>query len=121
MTERAKSANSSAGICCGPSQSASSGARVHLDDDPVGADGGSGPRQRQHEIAPAGGVGRVDDHRQVRLVLQHRHRPEVERVARGALERPDAALAEDDALVALLGHVLGGHQQLLDGRRRGRA
>src|SRR5690349_24113600 len=39
---------------------------------------------------------RVDDHRQVRLVLQHRHRADVERVARRVLERRDAALARSE-------------------------
>ena len=56
----------------------------------------------------------IDDHRQVRLVLEHRNRAEVERVPGRRLEGLDPALAEDDPVVALLGHVLGGHQQLLD-------
>ena len=43
------------------------GLRVRLDDDAVGArrDGGAG--ERRHELAAAGGMRRVDDHRQVGL------------------------------------------------------
>ena len=117
-TSRANSPNSAVGICCGPSQSASSGDGMRLDDDPVRAHRGSRPRQRQHQVAPAGRVRRVDDHRQVRLVLQHRDRAEVERVPRRPLEGLDPALAEDDPLVSLARDVLGRHQQLLDRRRR---
>ena len=68
-----------------------------------------------------GGVARVDDDRQVRELLEHRHRHQVEREAVGGLERADAALAEDDLLVALLEDVLGRHQQLLERARRARA
>ncbi len=50
------------------------GARVRLDDDPVGTDRDGCPGERQDEVAPAGGVRGIDDHRQVRLVLEHRDR-----------------------------------------------
>ena len=86
---------SATGICCAASHSACSGSRVHLDDDPVGARRDRGARERQHEVAPAGRVRRVDDHRQVRLLLQHGDRADVEREARRRLERLDPALAED--------------------------
>ncbi len=36
---------------------------MNLDDDAVGARGNGGARQRQHELAAAGRVRRVDDHR----------------------------------------------------------
>ena len=45
------------------------------------------------------------------------HGRDVERVARGGLERPDAPLAQDHVRVAARHHVLGGHQPLLDGAR----
>ena len=51
------------------------GARVHLDDDPVGARRGRGQRQRQHQVAPPGRVARVDDDRQVRELLAAPARP----------------------------------------------
>ena len=94
------------------------GLRVHLDHDAVGARGHRCARERQHEIAAPGGVRRVDEHRQMGLALEHRHRREVERVPRRALERLDPALAEDHALVPLLRDVLGRHEELLDGRGR---
>ena len=53
----------------------------------------------------------------MRLVLQHRHGPEIQREPRRRLEGLDPALAKDDPLVPLLGDVLGRHQQLLDRRR----
>src|SRR3989442_1496897 len=94
------------------------GPRMHLDDDPVRAGGDSGARQRQHELAATGGMQRIDDHREVRLLLQHGNGADVERVPRRPLERRDAPLAEDHLRVALLHDVLRGHQQLLDRRRR---
>ena len=72
------------------------------------------PGQRPDQPPVPGGVRGVDDHRQVRVELQPRDRAEVEREARGGLERADAALAEHDRLVALLEDVVGRLQQLLD-------
>ena len=89
--------NSAAGICCGPSQSASSGAGCTSTMIPSRSDRDRRARERQDEVAPTGRVRGVDDHRQMRLLLQHRDRAEVERVTRRALEGPDPALAEDDA------------------------
>ena len=90
------------------------GARVDLDHDPVGAHGHAADRQRLDEPALAGGVRRVHHDRQVRQVVEQRHRGQVQRVAGGRLEGPDAALAQDDLGVAGRGDVLGGHQPLLD-------
>src|SRR2546421_269019 len=50
---------------------------MRLDDDPVCANRDGCPRQRQDELTLARRMGRIDDHRQVRLVLQHRHRTQV--------------------------------------------
>ena len=66
-----------------------------------------------------GGVAGVDDHGQVRELLEHRDRGEVEREAVRRLERADAALAQQHVGVALLEDVLRRHQQLLE--RRGQA
>jgi hypothetical protein len=79
---------------------------VHLDEQAVGARGHRRERERRDERRAAAGVARVDQHRQVRLGAEHRHRGHVERVARRRLEGADAALAEDHALVALHAHVL---------------
>ena len=94
------------------------GPRMRLDDDPVRADRRRRPRQGQDERPPPGGVGGVDDHRQVRLLLEHRDRAEVERVPGRGLEGLDSPLAEDDPVVPLPRDVLGRHQELLHGRGR---
>ncbi len=53
---------------------------------------------------------------QMAELLHHRDGGDVESVAGGVLEGADAALAEDDLLVAPGQDVLRGQQQLLDGR-----
>ena len=93
------------------------GLRVHLDEHSVRAHRGRSPGQRWHQLAPPGGVRRIDDYRQVRLTLEHRDGPEIECVARAGLERLDPTLAEHDLLVSLLRHALCRHQQLVDGSR----
>ena len=50
----------------------------------------------------------------MRQLLEHGHGREVERVARVVVKRADAALAEDDLLVAAGHDVLGAHEQLLE-------
>ena len=57
----------------------------------------------------------VDDDRQVGELFNHRHRGQVEGVAGLGLKGADAALAEDDILVAACHDVLGTHQPFLDG------
>ena len=100
--------------CCSASESASSGRGWTSTMIPSAPDRHAADRERLDQPALAGGVRRVDDDRQVRQVVHQRHRREVQRVARGRLERPDAALAQDDLRVAGRGDVLGGHQPLLD-------
>ena len=90
---------------------------MDVDDHAVGADRDRGARERYDEVLAAGGVGRVDDDRQVAGRLDDRHRGDVEGVAGRRLEGADAALAQDDVEVAALGDVLRRHQPLLDGRR----
>src|SRR5580765_1507501 len=94
------------------------GSRVHLDDDPVRTRGHRGTRKRQDELTPARGMRWIDDHRQMRLLLQHGNGADVERVPRRALKRRNPPLAEDYLGVPFLDDVLGRHQQLLDRRRR---
>ena len=88
---------------------------MDLDDDAVGARPRRRPATAADELAAPGGVARVDDHRQLGALLEHRHGDQVEGEAVGGLERPDPALAQDDRVVALLEDVLGRHQQLVDG------
>ena len=91
-------------------------ARVDLDHDPVGARRDAGQRHRLDQPALAGGVRRIDDHRQVGQVVEQGHGRQVERVAGVRLEGPDAALAQDHVGIARADDVLGGHQPLLDRR-----
>src|SRR5262245_61560231 len=90
---------------------------VHLDDQAVGAGGHRGAGHRRHHVAPSGAVARVGDDRQVAELADDRDRRDVEGVARRRLEGADAALAEDDVVVAAAQHVLGRQQPLLDRRR----
>src|ERR671916_168046 len=92
---------------------------VDLDDDAVGPRGRRRPGERPDEPPVARGVGRIDDDRQVRVELEPGDRPDVEREPHCGLEGADAALAEHDALVPLLEHVVGGHEELVE--RRGEA
>ena len=90
------------------------GLGMNLDDEAVGAGSSSRQRQRHDPVAAPGGVRGVDDHRQVGHSLQRRHRHEVQREPVRALERADAALAQDDVGVVLLEHVLGRVEELLE-------
>ena len=72
------------------------GVFVHLDQQAVGAARRRGQRHRDDEVADARAVRRIDQHRQVRLLLHIGDGVEVERVARRRLEGADAALAQDD-------------------------
>ena len=90
------------------------GLGVHVDDHAVSSDRDRGPGQRQDQVASAARVRRIDDDRQMRQPLGDRDGADVERVAGRRLERPDAALAENDVEVATLRDVLGRHQPLLD-------
>ena len=70
----------------------------------------SGSTRRRSPAAWRG----VDDHRQVGVQLQPGHGAEVEGEAGRCLEGADPALAEDHRLVALLEHVVGRLQQLVE-------
>ena len=118
---RAKPANSAVVSACGPSLSASAGFGWTSTIRPSAPAATAARLSGSHELAPPGRVARVDDHGQVRALLEHRHGREVERVPRRALERADAALAQRHVVVALAEDVLGGEQQLVDRRRRRRA
>ena len=83
-------------------------------------DGIAHPATQSHiligEPAVARGVRRVDDHRQVRVQLQPRHRAEVERDRTSAEGRRDARAAAADMLQRVgLGQRLGHYPRLLSG------
>ncbi len=89
---------------------------MDVHDHRVGAGGDRGAGERDDQVALAAAVAGVHDDRQVRQAVDHRHGGDVEGVAGGLLERPDAALAQDDVEVAALRDVLRGHEPLLVGR-----
>ena len=93
---------------------------MDLDDQAVSADGGARQGHRRNEGLMPSAVARVDDDRQVRPGAQHRHRREIERVARRSLEGADAALAQDDVRVAGRENVLGRQAESPRLRRTGR-
>ncbi len=90
---------------------------VRLDDQTISLRRHARLAERNDQVAPAGGVRRVDDHRKVREPLRHDYRREVQREARRRLERPYPPLAQDHVLPALFGYVLRRQQPLFDRRR----
>src|SRR6184192_646890 len=82
------------------------GLGMHLDQQAVSAGRDPGHRHRLDVLPVSGPVAGIDDHRQVRELLEHRHRVEVEGEARGRLEGADPPLAQDDVRIAPGQHVL---------------
>ena len=89
---------------------------VNLEDQGVGAGGDSGPGHRDDELRFAGAVRRIDDDRQVTLVVKIGHRGQRQGEPGVVLVGADAPLAEHDAGIAPVEDVLGGKQELLQGR-----
>ena len=73
---------------------------VDFDDQAVGADGGRGHGQGMHQTGDAGGMRGIDQQRQVGETVQDLDDGQVDRVARGGPEGPDAALAQHDVGIA---------------------
>ena len=70
---------------------------------------------RGYEVGPARAVARIHHNRQVGEAAQHRHSGQIQMVAGVlAIERANAALAEDHVRVACRHDVLRGHQPFLD-------
>jgi hypothetical protein len=80
---------------------------VHFDNQPVGAGGHCRASHRCHHVATPGTMTGVGHDRQMAEFLDDRDRRDVKRVARGRLERPDSALAQDYVVVAAGQDVLG--------------
>ena len=66
----------------------------------VGAGRSGRQRQRDHQSSAASGVGRIDDYRQMSPFTQHRHGRNIQGATSGALEGPNAALAEEHLRLA---------------------
>ena len=71
--------------------------------------------QRLYHPVNAACMGRVNDDRQMAHALEHRNSGNIECVAGVLLVGADAALAEDNVLVAARHDVLGAHQEFLHG------
>ena len=87
-----------------------------LDEQRVSAGGQCRDRERRNPPRIAGGMARIDGDREVGHVAEHRDRAHVKRVPCRRLERADAALAEDDLVVALGGDVVRCREPLVVGR-----
>ena len=96
-------------------------ARVHFDQDAVGARREAGERERRDDRADAGGMARIDDDRQMRALANERDAVEIQRVPRRPLERPDSPLAQDDLGVPVGQDVLRRREPLFDRRSAARA
>ena len=85
---------------------------MHLDHQTIGTGSDRSFRQLRHHPCVAAGVAGIHHHRQVGHLVQHDHTGKVQRVAHTGLKGADAALAQDDVLVALCHDVLGTHHEL---------
>ena len=90
------------------------GVVVDFDEQAIGADGDGGAGERKNFVALAGAVAGIDEDRQVAALFDGGNDGEVERVAREVGEGADAALAEDDVVVAFGHDVFGGHEQFFE-------
>src|ERR1022692_4958943 len=75
--------------------------RMDFHDQAVGADGHGGARKRRNQAALAGGVARVENHRQMRKLVQHRYGRDIAGIAGCRFKGPYAALAENYVGVAV--------------------
>ena len=74
--------------------------------------------QRRHHVAAACGVARVGDDRQVRQLLEHRDGRNIESISQISVKRADAALTQNDIMIAARHDVFGGQQSFFNSRRR---
>ena len=91
------------------------GVRVDVDHDRVRAGRHGCPRQRRDQFPASPGVGRIDDHGEMRELLRRGDGGDVERIAVRGLVRPDTALAQDDFVIAAGEYVFGGQEEFFDG------
>ena len=85
---------------------------MHLHQQPVRARGHRNPRQCRHQLAMAGRMAGIGDHRQMRNLLQQCNGRRVERVPRRGLKRAYAAFAKNHLRVAVFQHYLRGLQKI---------
>jgi hypothetical protein len=74
---------------------------VNLDDQAVGADRNSRLRSGTNQAPAAGGMGRIDNHRQMTQLVQNWDGGKVQGVARRSLEGSNASLTKDYLIVSV--------------------
>src|SRR5208337_2041223 len=94
-------------------------AGMHFDDETIGSHGDGGAGHSRDQALLPGSVGRIGDHGQVREIAGESYGRQVDGVAHLGFESLNAALAENDLLVASRQQILGGEQPLF--HRRGGA
>src|SRR5712691_8440229 len=90
---------------------------MDFDEQTVGAGGHRGARHGCDFVATSGAVGGVADYGQVGELLHHRDGGNVHRVASVSLECANAALTQDDLVIAAGHDVFRGEQQFFNGCR----
>src|SRR5260370_4770649 len=90
---------------------------VDLEAQAVGAGGNGGVSHGRDFVAAAGAVRGVANHWQVRKFFDDGDGSDVEGVARIRFERADAALAEDDVVIAAGKDVFGAEKKLFHSGR----
>ena len=106
------SSNWSGGQALGTVALGLGGVVVDLDHQAVGTGGHGSLCQLGHHPCMAAGVAGVHYDGQVGHLVEHDHTGQIKGVAHAGLEGADAALAEDDVLVALGHDVFGAHDEL---------
>ena len=91
------------------------GRRMHFHNQAVGSNGNARARQRRNQAALSSGVARIQNHRQMRQLIERRHGRDVAGVARHGFKGADTALAQNHVRISVRHHILGRHQQFLDG------
>src|ERR1035437_4382471 len=93
------------------------GVGMDFDHQAIGARGQGGARHGSDDVAATRAVRRVGYDRQVGEFLDYGNGGEIEGVAGVGFEGADAALAEDDVVIAAGQDVLGGEQEFFDASR----
>ncbi len=88
---------------------------MDFDHDPVGTDHDRRLGHRPDQAAPSGRVTGIDHDRQVAHFTDQGNNAQVQSVAGGPFESPDASLAEDDIGIAFSEDIFGRGEKFLDG------
>src|SRR6185437_638700 len=88
--------------------------RMHLHDDAVRTGSDRCSRHRCHHVAQARTVTWICDDREMRQLVHHWNRSQVEHVANRGIEGPNSALAQNYLTVSLGKNVFGAEQEIRD-------